>query len=75
MLRIADFINKVVGTRMIPDNRKGVVVMKLDVEVGNVFIHLLTLSYISYHTEGKRNCYIGRPDVQWSFKTYKQSSF
>ena len=32
MLRIADFINRVVGTRKIPDNRKGAVVMKLDVE-------------------------------------------
>ena len=31
--RIADYINKVVGTRKLPSGRTGVVVMKLDVEV------------------------------------------
>ena len=36
VLRIADFINKVVGTRKVPDDKKGAVVMKLDVEVGNL---------------------------------------
>ena len=31
--RIADYINKVVGTRKIPEFKTGAVVMKLDVEV------------------------------------------
>ena len=33
VIRIADFINKVVATRALPENKSGVVVMKLDVEV------------------------------------------
>ena len=33
VIRIADYINNVVGTRKIPGNKKGAVVMKLDVEV------------------------------------------
>jgi len=32
VIRIADFINKVVATRALPENKSGVVVMKLDVE-------------------------------------------
>ena len=31
--RIADYVNKVVGTRKIPNGKKGAVVIKLDVEV------------------------------------------
>ena len=33
IIRIADFIKTVVGTRKVPNGRKGSVVMKLDVEV------------------------------------------
>ena len=33
VIRIADFINNVVATRALPENKSGVVVMKLDVEV------------------------------------------
>ena len=33
VIRIADFINNVVATRAPPENKSGVVVMKLDVEV------------------------------------------
>ena len=33
VIRIADFINKVVATRSLPADQPGVVVMKLDVEV------------------------------------------
>ena len=32
--RIADYVNNIVATRVIPAGKKGVVVMKLDVEVG-----------------------------------------
>ena len=32
-MRIAEYINDVVGTRQIPNDGKGAVVMKLDVEV------------------------------------------
>ena len=32
-MRIAEYINDVVGTRKIPNGGKGAVVMKLDVEV------------------------------------------
>ena len=31
--RIADYVNNIVATRVIPAGKKGVVVMKLDVEV------------------------------------------
>ena len=33
VMRIAEYINDVVGTRQIPNDGKGAVVMKLDVEV------------------------------------------
>ena len=33
IIRIADYIKNIVATRSIPDGKKGVVVMKLDVEV------------------------------------------
>ena len=33
VIRIADFINKVVATRSLPADQPGAVVMKLDVEV------------------------------------------
>ena len=33
VMRIAEYINDVVGTRKIPNDGKGAVVMKLDVEV------------------------------------------
>ena len=33
VVRIAEYIKEVVGKRSIPDNKKGAVVMKLDVEV------------------------------------------
>ena len=32
VVRIAEYINKVVGTRYIPPGRRGAVIMKLDVE-------------------------------------------
>ena len=33
VVRIAEYVKEVVGTRSIPQNKKGAVVMKLDVEV------------------------------------------
>ena len=33
VVRIAEYVKDVVGKRSIPDNKKGAVVMKLDVEV------------------------------------------
>ena len=33
VVRVAEYIRKVVGTRFIPPNKRGAVVMKLDVEV------------------------------------------
>ena len=33
VVRIAEYVKEVVGTRSIPHNKKGAVVMKLDVEV------------------------------------------
>lgn len=49
VIRIADYINKVVGTRKIPDNKKGTVVMKLDVEVEKV--SYLSPYFKSYRAE------------------------
>ena len=36
VIRIADFINNVVATRSLPADQPGAVVMKLDVEVGDM---------------------------------------
>ena len=33
VVRIAEYVKEVVGTRLIPQSKKGAVVMKLDVEV------------------------------------------
>ena len=38
IIRIAEYINAVVGTRKIPNNQRGAVVMKLDVEVSLAII-------------------------------------
>ena len=38
VVRIAEYVKDVVGKRSIPDNKKGAVVMKLDVEVKKVSI-------------------------------------
>ena len=48
VIRIADFINKVVATRSLPADQPGAVVMKLEVEVPPLSndLHIQNLSFL-----------------------------
>ena len=50
VVRIAEYIRDVVGTRQIPDNKEGKVVMKLDVEVSQGLYD----DYTGFLTRGRR---------------------
>ena len=51
--RIADYVNKVVGTRKIPNGKKGAVVIKLDVEV-KLNSNLLKNNFMTSDTRDQR---------------------
>jgi len=61
IIRIADYINKVVGTRKLPSGRTGVVVMKLDVEgrEGDIIFDMMYSGALQYVD----NVHFDNPDV------------
>lgn len=78
VIRIAEFITKTVGTRQIPNDKKGAVVMKLDVEVRSYrHCYMQNLSFclkrqffclykvvlsLKWHSLALTKCIIGKRD-------------